>query len=324
MPSAAHHLISRNSDDDPPPPPLKRQEPPPKQNPARNTTKAAAPPKPPKMTATTSSISSTTKPVVRQLPPAPVPSSSTVPYCDCGLPALETSIILARGPPCKQWGCGNLGKCEFFQVDKNPVPIPLIPQKRPSPEYVCPRFTSFHGWDLISVHRILGPRKLRTGYVIVTTSPDSRRLVPEGSSGAVLTRNAPSWNGLYTLRHNPQLTQWNPQATPAPLDGPAKPTSVSRCVISEQVPRQCRTYNHFSATKRDTGHQVGVFCPYLPNFFLTVAFQNVRTLPVRVNRSAQRAPHREVKQALATDVAGKATGPMVGWIPRAFLQWSLI
>lgn len=120
-------------DDPPPPPPLRRPEPPPKPKPAPKTTKAAAPPKPPK---TTASTTTTTKPTVRLPPRAPVPSTSTVPYCECGYPALETSIIFAGGPPCKQWGCGNLGKCEFFQVDKNPVPIPLIPQKRPPSEYV--------------------------------------------------------------------------------------------------------------------------------------------------------------------------------------------
>ena len=127
-----------NTDDDPPPPPPpRRSEPPPKSNPAPRTTKTAAPPKPQKTTATvTTAATTTTKPTARRPPPAPVPSTSTVPYCECGYPALETSIILAGGPPCKQWGCGNLGKCEFFQVDKNPVPVPLIPQKRQSPEYV--------------------------------------------------------------------------------------------------------------------------------------------------------------------------------------------
>ena len=117
------------ADDDPPPPP-RRPEPPPKPKPAPRTTKAAAPPKPPKVSTTT------TKPVVRPPPPAPIPSTSTVPYCECGYPALETSVILAQGPPCKRWGCGNMGRCEFFQVDQNPVPAPLIPQKRPPSDYV--------------------------------------------------------------------------------------------------------------------------------------------------------------------------------------------
>ena len=131
--SALQGLTLWSTDDDPPPPP-RRPDPPPKLNPAPKTRKAPAPPKPPKTT-------TTAKPAVRPPPLAPVPSTSSVPYCECGYPALETSVILARGPPCKRWGCGNLGKCEFFQVDRNPVPVPLIPQKRPSSEQVG-RFTS--------------------------------------------------------------------------------------------------------------------------------------------------------------------------------------
>ena len=134
-----------NIDDDPPPPP-KRANPPPKSNPVSKATKAAAPTKTIKTTTTTTATTTTTKPAVRPPPPAPAPSTSTVPYCECGYPALETSIILARGPPCKQWRCGNLGNCEFFQVDKNPIPVPLIPQKRVSSEHVR---TESHPSDLL-------------------------------------------------------------------------------------------------------------------------------------------------------------------------------
>lgn len=140
---AVHRLILCDPDDDPhPPPPPPRRPEPPKSNPAPKMAKAIAPPKPKKTTVTTTATT-TTKATVRPQSPAPVPSTSTVPYCECGYPALETSIILARGPPCKQWGCGNLGKCEFFQVDKNknPAPIPLIPQKRPSSEHVRIKLT---------------------------------------------------------------------------------------------------------------------------------------------------------------------------------------
>ena len=236
--------------------------------------------------------------------PAPIPSTSTVPYCECGHPALATSIILARGAPCKQWGCGNLGGCEFFQIDKNPVPIPLIPQKRPSSEYV--KTNLILAGNLVSpiFRRILRSRRLRTGYANVMTSPNSQKPIPEGNSGVVPMRNVPLWNGTKIWGRSLE------RILSALEYGPGRLMSVSGYVVSGQVPSP---YDSQPPQCNQTGHWASGDCfrTHILDLLFTVVFQTARMLPAQVNQSARRVPPLVVKPEVVIGVVKKVTGQTV-------------
>ena len=118
------------------------------------------------------------------------------------------------------------------------------------------QFTPCRRSGLTVVCRILGPGRLQIGYVIATTSPNSQKPALEGSSGAAQMRNAPTWNGPPVMRCSPKQIRWNPLSISALQGGPAKPMSVSRCVVIKQVLHKHCTHNRCSATRRATGHQV--------------------------------------------------------------------
>lgn len=178
--------------------------------------------------------------------------------------------------------------------------------------------------SLTVVHRTLRPRGLQTEYVIAETLPSSRRPVPGRSFGAVVTRNATSWNGSPALQRRVKPIQRNPRDTLAPPAELAKPTSASRCVMPVQVLHQLRSHRRCSATRPVTGRQVIVSTRRHRVWFSPSRFRlSERRWPerteahqeFRIGRSVRRLlqvrPRRSLGQWYATEFACLTQRPLI-------------